>query len=103
MKPSYGLGFWLFEALDGIQEDPAQRSGEVAEQAKRAEERAAALPRDVVFSAGFGKQRMYAIPSADLVVVRQSLPGGEWSDVDFLRILLGIDPVPAGDDVEHDH
>ena len=42
------------------------------------------------FSAGLAGQRLYVMPSLDLVVVRQGVPGGRWSDVHFLRLLLGV-------------
>jgi CubicO group peptidase (beta-lactamase class C family) len=45
-------------------------------------------PSDLVACIGSGYQRLYVIPSMDLVVVRQS-SGGRFSDGRFLRLLLG--------------
>lgn len=45
-------------------------------------------PSDLVACIGSGYQRLYVIPSLDLVVVRQS-SGGRFSDGRFLRLLLG--------------
>ncbi len=45
-------------------------------------------PRDLVACVGSGYQRLYVIPSLDLIVVRQSR-GGRFSDAQFLRLLLG--------------
>lgn len=45
-------------------------------------------PSDLVASIGSGRQRLYAIPSMDLVVVRFG-SGGRFSDGRFLRLLLG--------------
>ena len=45
-------------------------------------------PRDLVACIGSGYQRLYVIPSLDLVVVRQG-NGGRFSDARFLRLLLG--------------
>ncbi|MBA2435115.1 MAG: beta-lactamase family protein [Chthoniobacterales bacterium] len=45
-------------------------------------------PRDLVACIGSGYQRLYVIPSLDLVVVRQG-KGGPFSDGRFLRLLLG--------------
>ena len=45
-------------------------------------------PSDLVASIGSGYQRLYVVPSLDLVVVRQS-SGGRFSDGRFLRLLLG--------------
>jgi CubicO group peptidase (beta-lactamase class C family) len=45
-------------------------------------------PGDLVACLGSGYQRLYVIPSLNLVVVRQS-SGGRFSDARFLRLLLG--------------
>lgn len=47
-----------------------------------------AAPPDLVASIGSGYQRLYAIPSLSLIVVRQG-EGGRFSDARFLRLLLG--------------
>jgi CubicO group peptidase (beta-lactamase class C family) len=44
-------------------------------------------PSDLVACIGSGYQRLYVIPSLDLVVVRQG-GGGRFSDAQFLRLLL---------------
>lgn len=48
-----------------------------------------AAPSDLVACIGSGHQRLYVIPSLDLVIVRQG-SGGKFSDARFLRLLLGI-------------
>jgi len=45
-------------------------------------------PSDLVTCIGSGYQRLYVIPSLDLIVVRHSA-GGKFSDAHFLRLLLG--------------
>jgi len=45
-------------------------------------------PRDLVACIGSGYQRLYVIPSLDLIAVRQG-GGGRFSDARFLRLLLG--------------
>ena len=45
-------------------------------------------PPDLVACIGSGYQRLYVIPSLDLIVVRQGA-GGKFSDAHFLRLLLG--------------
>lgn len=54
-----------------------------------------ALPRaapfttdDVIYLEGRGGQRVYAVPSRELVVVRQGEPRAEWDDAAFLNGLL---------------
>jgi CubicO group peptidase (beta-lactamase class C family) len=44
-------------------------------------------PSDLVACIGSGYQRLYVIPSLDLIVVRQG-NGGKFSDSHFLRLLL---------------
>lgn len=95
LEPTYGLGFWLHGALDGAQSVEGPQGAADMTGVSRTEARAAELPRDVLFNAGFGLQRLYAFPSQGWVVVRQGIPADDWSDVDFLRLLLGLDPPPA--------
>ncbi|HEX8490431.1 MAG TPA: serine hydrolase, partial [Chthoniobacterales bacterium] len=45
-------------------------------------------PSDLVACIGSGNQRLYVIPSMNLVVVRQG-SGGRFSDGRFLRLLMG--------------
>ena len=45
-------------------------------------------PNDLVACIGSEYQRLYVIPSLDLIVVRQA-NGGPFSDAQFLRLLLG--------------
>jgi CubicO group peptidase (beta-lactamase class C family) len=45
-------------------------------------------PNDLVACIGSGYQRLYVIPSLNLVIVRQG-DGGKFSDAEFLRLALG--------------
>jgi hypothetical protein len=62
-------------------------------------EHAAEFPADLVMAAGAGDQRLYVIPSKQLVIVRQASfalsdaiaerrAGRVWSDTEFLRAVL---------------
>lgn len=88
-NPAYGLGFWLNvppshplpqpildlqPAIDGDQIYPGG-------------------PRDLYAAIGAGKQRLYVIPSLDLVIVRFGREG-PFSDGDFLSRLLTGRPHP---------
>ncbi len=59
----YGLGWWL------------QAPGSVA-------------PTDLVMAKGAGKQRIYELPSQELVVIRFGETAGAWSEIDFLAALM---------------
>lgn len=83
VNPSYGLGFWLFPALSD--------TAAVSPTTRRFWEGA---PRDLVRAAGWAEQRLYLIPSLQLVVVRfgGARPDPAWRDGEFLARLLGIGP-----------
>lgn len=46
---------------------------------------------DLLVAAGAGNQRLYVIPSRDLVVVRFGAPDRDWQDRNFLKTLLAPD------------
>jgi len=87
----YGISWWLNRPV-GATYDPsvdmipadgvAGASGQIAPSA----------PADMVMAAGTGHQRLFLLPSRHLVVVRfapLSTEDDDWSDDDFLRLLLG--------------
>jgi CubicO group peptidase (beta-lactamase class C family) len=55
---------------------------------------AADVPPDMFMAAGAFNQRLYIIPSLELVIVHFA-GGGTWSDNEFLKRLLGTTNVPA--------
>lgn len=91
-NPAYGLTWWL--AATPRAPDPVSAASDIGQHLDT-------IPRDLVFAAGFGDQRMYVIPSKRLTIVRQAQldlaalrpgsqqPGGKrWSDAQFLGLLL---------------
>ncbi len=80
-NPAYGLSFWLNRAEDGGQ--PMRD----LQPAMDGEQLDAGGPRDIYAAEGSDKQRLYIIPSRDLVIVRFAA-GGRFSDQDFLSRLL---------------
>ena len=88
-NPAYALGWWNNRAAPGGREfdieDMLDRDW------PRQDWRGAVLcreaPSDLLACIGSGYQRLYVIPSLDLVVVRQGA-GGRFSDGRFLRLLL---------------
>jgi CubicO group peptidase (beta-lactamase class C family) len=86
-NPAYGLTFWLHDEV-GI-EGAAPRPSFVLSD----------LTPDSYAAAGAGSQRLYIIPSLDLVIVRFSALGrrdmdasstGRFSDEEFIDLLLGL-------------
>jgi len=88
-NPAFGMGFWL----NG--EAPAGRAVNIEQNLEpkwwREDWSAACLcpeaPRDLFVSLGSMGQRLYVIPSLDMVVVRLSADSN-FSDAEFLRLLL---------------
>lgn len=89
-NPGYGLSFWLL------------RNGLVAPGRNAGIEIDGALSErfgGISMAAGAGNQRLYLIPSLDLVIARQATGilqalmrrerGPQWSDAEFLRLALG--------------
>lgn len=94
-NPGYGLTWWL--NADASEEvlaamGPERRASDLFTHPRRNE-----LPGDLVMAAGAGGQRLYIIPSAQLVIVRQypriferrlGARGERFSDVEFLLAFL---------------
>ena len=86
-NPAYGLSFWLNRAEEGGQ--PMRD----LQPAMDGEQLFVGGPRGIYAAEGTGKQRLYLIPSRDVVVVRFA-NGGRFSDQDFLSRLLTGQPKP---------
>jgi CubicO group peptidase (beta-lactamase class C family) len=114
-NPAYGLSWWLAGATvlkqqgEGFTGDGGRRGGGVRDRRARAGGRGARaggarrssggtlpawMPTDLVMAAGMGSQRLYVIPSRELVVVRMGSiqRGRQFDDVAFLGALLGGTP-----------
>ena len=98
-NPSYGMSWWLRDAT--AQNNPAggpegSSSGRFPRRARRqgsTRRRTGTpdwIPRDLVLAAGAGDQRLYIVPSQELVIVRLGpiTLRGTFNDVDFLATLL---------------
>ena len=91
-NPMYGMTFWYNTnaASPGSLEINVE---EVLEQKEpftgwRNACIAHAAPRDLIAMIGSGNQRVYVVPSLDMVLVRQGF-GTSFSDAEFWRVLLG--------------
>jgi CubicO group peptidase (beta-lactamase class C family) len=90
-NPEFGMGFWNnHEAGPGAREFDIEDMLEL--DWRRQDWRDACIcrnaPADLIAAVGSGYQRLFVVPSLDLVVVRQGT-GGRFSDAQFLRLLLG--------------
>jgi CubicO group peptidase (beta-lactamase class C family) len=88
-NPAYGLGFWLNRPPPDPQLQPITQ----LQLAIDGEQLYPGGPRDLVAAIGSEKQRLYMIPSLDLVVVRFGCETA-FSDGDFLSRLLTGRPHP---------
>jgi len=89
-NPAFGMGFWLNrEAPDGR---PVNVEDDLEPKWQQQDWSDACLcneaPRDLFVSLGSAGQRLYIIPSMDMVVVRLSADS-RFSDAEFLRLLFG--------------
>jgi CubicO group peptidase (beta-lactamase class C family) len=84
----YGLTWWLNVpvngTLDGLDVVPKTALGLPSTDDPNGF--APSAPKDLFMAAGAGNQRLYIVPSLELIVVRFG-KGGEWSDEAFLKAL----------------
>jgi hypothetical protein len=88
-NPAYGMGFWLNRPPPVPRLQPIY----VLQLAIDGDQLYPGGPRDLVAAIGSEKQRLYMIPSLDLVVVRFGCETA-FSDGDFLSRLLTGRPRP---------
>jgi len=91
-NPAYGLTFWLNAAGGGAgidDEEGAQRERETSRISRKGIYPGG--PSDLVMAAGAGQQRLYIIPSLDMVIVRQGRLS-RFKDDEFLARLLDGKP-----------
>ncbi len=91
INPMFGMGFWLNRVGSGAREVDVEKMLEVPWE--RQNWREACLcqeaPRDMIASIGSGYQRMFIVPSMDLLIVRQGKDDSRFSDAHFLRLIFG--------------
>lgn len=88
-NPAYGMSWWLRGAAE--ESEPAR--GPMATR-RAAPPLPVWVPKDLVMAAGAGKQRLYVIPSRELVIVRLGpvIGGYRFDDASFLGPLLASAP-----------
>lgn len=91
VNPMFGLGFWLNTAATtkGARETDIEELLEKKWQEQDWHKRCIcrSAPPDLVAVVGSGYQRLFVIPSLDLVIVRQGV-NAHFSDAEFLRKIL---------------
>ncbi len=87
---AFSLGWWNNRAAPGGREFDIEDMLELKWQKQNWRDTAIChdAPADLMVCIGSGYQRLFVIPSMNLVVVRQGA-GGKFSDAHFLRLLLG--------------
>lgn len=83
-NPAYGLTWWLRKRVS----DEHRRKVPILSREWGDVANADWLPADLVAARGAGKQRLYVIPSRKLVIVRLGALGTNFSDIEFLSLLL---------------
>lgn len=94
-NPMFGMGFWINRtASDGASEIDVEKELDIPWQREYWQHVCLCrdAPRDLIAAIGSGYQRMFIIPSMDLIIVRQGRDG-PFSDATFLRIILGKEGV----------
>jgi CubicO group peptidase (beta-lactamase class C family) len=90
-NPAFGLAFWLNReaAHSGAREIDVEKTLDYPWQVQNWTDACICrdAPSDMIVSLGSAFQRLYIIPSLDLIIVRQG-ENATFSDADFLRILL---------------
>ncbi len=98
INPSFGLCFWLnahnsrsdaweVDVEERLEEKPLPEDWRASCLAKGA-------PSDLVVSLGSTFQRLYVVPSMQLVMVHHGRPGHDFRDYEFLRILFENASIP---------
>ncbi len=85
LMPAYGLTFWLNHK---ISEKQAEFLPSVLNRAFTKGYIASSLPSDLIVAAGYQDNRLYIIPSLNLVIVRLGTGDRDFSDYQFLNMLM---------------
>ncbi len=90
VNPSYGLTFWLNRQAPHANEIDVEKEIDLPWERARWIDICIckAAPADMIVGLGSGYQRLFIIPSVNLVIVRQGRDA-KFSDAHFLRLVLG--------------
>lgn len=92
INPAFGLCFWLnsYAGQPGAREVDVEETLEIEPLPEdwRGSCLSEGAPRDLIVSLGSTFQRLYLLPSRDLIVIHHGKPGHEFRDAEFLRLLF---------------
>ena len=90
INPMFGMGFWLNRVGPESHEIDVERMLDVPWERQNWREGCLCrdAPRDMIAAIGSGYQRMFIVPSMNLVVVRQGRDDSRFSDAHFLRLIF---------------
>lgn len=98
INPAFGLGFWLNSYAPNASARPTDIEEDLELNPMPENWSRACLckeaPSDLVVSLGSTFQRLYMVPSMDLVVVHHGTPGRTFRDYEFLRFLFENAQIP---------
>ena len=88
INPMFGMGFWLNRG--GSHEVDVEKMLELPWERQNWQDACLCreAPRDMIAAIGSGDQRMFIVPSMNLVIVRQGRDDSRFSDAHFLRTIF---------------
>jgi len=90
INPMFGMGFWLNRLASTGHEVDVEKMLELPWERQNWRETCLCreAPRDLIAAIGSGYQRMFIVPSMNVIVVRQGRDDSRFSDAHFLSLLF---------------
>jgi len=90
INPMFGMGFWLNRVAPDGREVDVERMLDTPWEHQNWRDACLCreAPRDLIAAIGSGYQRMFIVPSMDLIIVRQGRDDSRFSDAHFLRLIF---------------
>jgi CubicO group peptidase (beta-lactamase class C family) len=79
-NPNFGMHLWLGS--------PAQKERKYNDYSVKAFHSERFLADDIYYIDGFGGQRVYVVPSRDLIVVRTGVSRLDWDDAPLINLII---------------
>jgi CubicO group peptidase (beta-lactamase class C family) len=90
INPMFGMGFWLNRVRPESREVDVEKMLGVSWERQNWHEACLCreAPGDMIAAIGSGYQRMFIVPSMNLIIVRQGLDDSRFSDAHFLELIF---------------